>query len=431
MVTSAVAGNQHAAVAKWLLGCSGVVAGIVHVGGVTRLTKSGLSMTDWKPLGSLPPRSDSEWTIEFDRYRQYPEFQQRQSMTLDEFKYIYFWEWGHRMLGRFVGVCFAAPLTYFAVKNKIPKGYYPRYVCKIYSCFWIPNVMNVIFSFACHRLVFFCRMFTLLTMGGTQGLIGWWMVKSGLGEDRRGDRKEIRVSPYRLATHLTMAFSTYSLLLWTGLDLLHPSSRLKSIASSLSKDAIRKLRYVRSGSIGVTTLTAITAISGAFVAGNDAGNAYNTFPLMADQWIPWDVMIDESIQPLYRNIFENTATVQWDHRALAITTASSMLGLSTMALSKNFSPLLTPQARRGIIVMTTAGIGQVCLGISTLLLYVPINIAAAHQLGSLALLSSGLYVVHSLRYVSPRVIQSISKSSALKDVANILPRAGPMIAKSK
>lgn len=400
MVTSAVAGNQHAAVAKWLLGCSGVVAGIVHVGGVTRLTKSGLSMTDWKPLGSLPPRSDSEWTIEFDRYRQYPEFQQRQSMTLDEFKYIYFWEWGHRMLGRFVGVCFAAPLTYFAVKNKIPKGYYPR-------------------------------MFTLLTMGGTQGLIGWWMVKSGLGEDRRGDRKEIRVSPYRLATHLTMAFSTYSLLLWTGLDLLHPSSRLKSIASSLSKDAIRKLRYVRSGSIGVTTLTAITAISGAFVAGNDAGNAYNTFPLMADQWIPWDVMIDESIQPLYRNIFENTATVQWDHRALAITTASSMLGLSTMALSKNFSPLLTPQARRGIIVMTTAGIGQVCLGISTLLLYVPINIAAAHQLGSLALLSSGLYVVHSLRYVSPRVIQSISKSSALKDVANILPRAGPMIAKSK
>eukprot|EP00815_Leptocylindrus_aporus_P007667 CAMPEP_0116068484 /NCGR_PEP_ID=MMETSP0322-20121206/11686_1 /TAXON_ID=163516 /ORGANISM="Leptocylindrus danicus var. apora, Strain B651" /LENGTH=400 /DNA_ID=CAMNT_0003555599 /DNA_START=120 /DNA_END=1318 /DNA_ORIENTATION=- len=389
MITSAVAGNQHAAVAKWLLGCSGVVAGIVHVGGVTRLTKSGLSMTDWKPLGSLPPRSDSEWTVEFDRYKQYPEFQQRQSMTLDEFKYIYFWEWGHRMLGRFVGVCFAAPLTYFAVKNKIPKGYYPR-------------------------------MFTLLTMGGTQGLIGWWMVKSGLGEDRRGDRKEIRVSPYRLATHLTMAFSTYSLLLWTGLDLLHPSSRLKSIASSLSKDAIRKLRYIRSGSIGVTTLTAITAISGAFVAGNDAGNAYNTFPLMADQWIPWDDMIDESIQPLYRNIFENTATVQWDHRALAITTASSILGLSTMALSKNFSHLLTPQARRGIIVMTTAGIGQVCLGISTLLLYVPINIAAAHQLGSLALLSSGLYVVHSLRYVSPRVIQSISKSSAMKDVANIL-----------
>jgi len=400
MITSAVAGNQHAAVAKWLLGCSGVVAGIVHVGGVTRLTKSGLSMTDWKPLGSLPPRSDSEWTVEFDRYKQYPEFQQRQSMTLDEFKYIYFWEWGHRMLGRFVGVCFAAPLTYFAVKNKIPKGYYPR-------------------------------MFTLLTMGGTQGLIGWWMVKSGLGEDRRGDRKEIRVSPYRLATHLTMAFSTYSLLLWTGLDLLHPSSRLKSIASSLSKDAIRKLRYIRSGSIGVTTLTAITAISGAFVAGNDAGNAYNTFPLMADQWIPWDDMIDESIQPLYRNIFENTATVQWDHRALAITTASSILGLSTMALSKNFSHLLTPQARRGIIVMTTAGIGQVCLGISTLLLYVPINIAAAHQLGSLALLSSGLYVVHSLRYVSPRVIQSISKSSAMKDVANILPRAGPMMAKSK
>ena len=334
-------------------------------------------MTDWKPLGSLPPLTTQEWKDEFERYKSFPEFEQRQTMTVEEFKFIYFWEWGHRMLGRFVGVCFAAPFAYFAVKKKIPKGYYPRF-------------------------------FTLLAMGGTQGLVGWWMVKSGLGEDRRGDRKEIRVSPYRLAAHLSMAFSTYSLLLWTGLDLLHPSSRLKAVASSLSQDIVRRGKALRSGSIFITTLTALTAASGAFVAGNDAGNAYNTFPKMDDQWIPMNDMIDENLKPFYRNLFENTATVQWDHRVLALTTTISILGLSSVGIfHPTFRQALTPQVKKGFILMSSVSVGQLSLGIATLLNYVPMHLAAAHQLGSLALLSSGIYLVHSFRYVSPNVLRKL------------------------
>ena len=393
MITSVEGGNKHAAVAKWLLGCSGVVAGIVHVGGITRLTKSGLSMTDWKPLGSLPPMNAKEWDEEFERYQSYPEFEQRKCMTVEEFKFIYFWEWGHRMLGRFVGICFAAPFAYFAVKKRVPQGYYPR-------CF------------------------TLLTMGGTQGLVGWWMVKSGLGENRRGDKKEIRVSPYRLAAHLSMAFSTYSLLYWTGLDLLHPSSRLKSVASSLSRDAIRRAKTLRSGSIVVTSLTALTAFTGAFVAGNDAGNAYNTFPKMSDQWIPLDDMIDESLQPMYRNIFENTATVQWDHRTLALTTAASILGLTSVGgLHPAFRQALTPQVKKGLIIMGSTAVGQVSLGIVTLLNYVPVHLAAAHQLGSLVLLSSGLYLIHSFRYVSPTVLRALAPIASKGATVGLSPSA--------
>ena len=285
-LTNTTINNQYAPVAKWILGTSGLVAGMVHIGGVTRLTHSGLSMTDWKPLGSLPPLTTDEWEAEFNRYKTFPEYQQRKSMTLDEFQYIYYWEWGHRMLGRFVGVCFAAPWAYFTYKSKIPHGY--------------ANRMKVLFA-----------------MGGTQGLVGWWMVKSGLGEDRRGDRKEIRVSPYRLAAHLGMAFSTYSVLLWTGLGILqvpndtsvgkHAISNLLNLSKSLSKHAISYAKRVRGGAMAVTSLTAITVASGAFVAGNDAGNAYNTYPKMDDQWIPIDDMIDPELQPSYRNAFIQAA----------------------------------------------------------------------------------------------------------------------------
>lgn len=384
--------NPYSPVAKWIIGTSGLVVGMVHVGGVTRLTHSGLSMTDWKPLGSLPPMNKDEWETEFTRYKQFPEYQQRKSMTLDEFQYIYFWEYGHRMLGRFVGVCFAAPWAYFALRGKIPPGY--------------SNRMKILFA-----------------MGGTQGLVGWWMVKSGLGEDRRGDRKEIRVSPYRLAAHLGMAFSTYSLLLWTGLGILQfPNdcnsgknvvSKLMELSKSLSKSAIAYAVKIRGGAIIVSFFTAITIGSGAFVAGNDAGNAYNTFPKMNGQWIPKDDMIDADLKPSYRNCFENTAMVQWNHRVLGTSTAVSALSLAGLGL---FHPAarnsLTTQASRGLMFLGGLGVGQMSLGIATLLNYVPTGLAAAHQLGSLAVLSSGIYVVHSLRYVSPAVLKQISTNSS-------------------
>jgi len=377
--------NPYAPVAKWILGTSAAVVGMVHVGGVTRLTKSGLSMTDWKPLGSLPPTNDAEWSVAFDRYKTFPEWQQRQSMDIEEFKFIYYWEWGHRMLGRTVGVLFAVPWAYFALRGRIPPGYKGR--------------MAVLFS-----------------MGGAQGLVGWWMVKSGLGDDRLGDRKEIRVSPHRLAAHLGMAFATYSTLVWTGLGILQfpndvlkdGKSRIMELTRNLSSSTLRHARKLRGGAVGVAHLTFLTAMSGAFVAGNDAGNAYNTFPLMNEQWIPVDDMIDPDLEPVYRNAFENTAMVQWNHRLLGTATAVSAVGLAGFGLSHPASRgAITPQVRRGLQFLGGLAVGQVTLGVVTLLNYVPISLAAAHQLGSLAVLTSGIYVVHSLRYASPAVIRSL------------------------
>jgi cytochrome c oxidase assembly protein subunit 15 len=380
--------NPYAPVAKWILGTSGLVAGMVHIGGVTRLTKSGLSMTDWKPLGSLPPMNLTEWEKEFERYKQFPEWQQRKSMTVEEFQFIYYWEWGHRMLGRVVGLAFALPWGYFVFKRKIPSGF--------------NNRMKVLFA-----------------MGGTQGLVGWWMVKSGLGDNRKGDKREIRVSPYRLAAHLGMAFSTYSLLLWTGLGIMQvpndspaakqKMSQLQELAQSLSKRAMTYAKRVRGGAIAVTSLTAITVVSGAFVAGNDAGCAYNTFPKMDDQWIPLDEMVDPELEPKYRNAFENTAMVQWNHRVLGTSTAVSAITLAGFGL---FHPAargaLTRQTTKGLSILGGVAVGQMSLGIVTLLNYVPISLAAAHQMGSLVVLSSGIYVVHSLRYARSGVLKLVS-----------------------
>jgi cytochrome c oxidase assembly protein subunit 15 len=179
--------KEHTAIAYWLLGMSGLVATMVTIGGVTRLTRSGLSMTDWTLSGGLPPTTTALWEVEFDRYKQFPEWQQRQSMTLDEFKFIYAWEYGHRMMGRFLGIAFTIPLIVFSARGMVPRSLYPR--------------LGLLFG-----------------LGGTQGLIGWWMVRSGLKEQsiHPSQTREIRVSPYRLATHLSMAFTTYTVLLWTG-----------------------------------------------------------------------------------------------------------------------------------------------------------------------------------------------------------------------
>lgn len=302
------------------------------------------------------------------------------------------------MLGRMVGVCFALPWGYFALRGMIPKGY--------------SNRMRLLF-----------------TMGGTQGLVGWWMVKSGLGNDRIGDRKEIRVTPYRLVAHLSMAVTTYALLLWTSLGVFQlPNDSLKqgsskmsqvsAIAKSLSKATLLHARRIRSGSIAVTSLTALTIVSGGFVAGNDAGCAYNTFPKMNDEWIPSDDMIDPGLLPTYRNLFENTAMVQWNHRVLGTSTALAAFALAGSLLHPVARLSITPQVRRGLLVLGGAASGQMSLGILTLLNYVPIGLAAAHQLGSLVVLSAGVYVVHSIRYVNPAVLRSIGARAIMNNGGN-------------
>jgi len=377
-------------VATWLFGTSALVAGMVSVGGITRLTRSGLSMTDWKPLGGLPPMTLAEWQAEFERYKQFPEFQQRSSMTLEEFKFIYYWEWGHRMLGRFIGLAFALPLGYFVARGRLPSGLGPR--------------LGMLFA-----------------MGGTQGLVGWWMVKSGLEVDPKTHLKEIRVSPYRLATHLGMAFATYSLLFHTALDTYYKNNSGAAGTRAATKDAMAALvragpqalaaaKRLRWAMMGLGVATFVTAVSGGFVAGNDAGCAYNCFPKMTeDTWLPLEPLFEPSIQPWYRNFFENTPLVQLDHRVLAIGTAGLAIGTHAYAAMAKVATgegqvalwkLLTPTARRAITATAAVATGQVLLGISTLLLYVPIGLAAAHQAGSLLVLSSSLWGLRSMQFAA-------------------------------
>ena len=384
MVTN-VTENMYAPAGKWILGTAASVVGMIHVGGVTRLTQSGLSMTTWHPLGSLPPLNQQEWEAEFDRYKQFPEWQQRQNMTLSEFKFIFGWEYGHRMLGRTVGLIFVLPWMYFTARGRIPKGYQGRMV-------------------------------GLLAMGGTQGLVGWWMVKSGLGDDRRDDKYQIRVKAERLATHLTMAVATYGALLKTGFDILGLQHKnIPEEVSKLSKESLRQASRLRSGSLLLTGLTGVTIVSGALVAGNDAGRAYNTFPKMADEWIPSSIMDHE---PWYRNLTDNTATVQFNHRVLGMSTAALGVGLVAAGLSPNKAALISPQARKGLIAVGASVTGQVTLGITTLLHYVPITLAAAHQLGSIVVFTSGIYLAHSLRYARPAIIRASRNVVTKKSTVN-------------
>ncbi|KAM2852020.1 hypothetical protein PS2_028058 [Malus domestica] len=268
-----VNGGPHAQkmVGIWLFGSAAWVFSMVILGGITRLTRSGLSMTDWKFTGSLPPLSDEDWLLEFEKYKQSPEYKRvNRGMSIDDFKFIYWMEYAHRMWGRALGIMFALPFSYF-----LRKGYI--------------------------TLQLGARLSTLFALGAGQGLIGWWMVKSGL-EEPPSEYAQPRVSPYRLAAHLTSAFAIYCGLLWTGLSVIMPEPPAESLAW------VRGAAKVKQLALPVSLLVGATAVSGAFVAGNDAGHAYNTFPKMGDTWIPEDVF---EMKPLIRNFFENTSTVQF------------------------------------------------------------------------------------------------------------------------
>lgn len=342
-------------VGTWLLGCSAMVFGAVILGGVTRLTESGLSMVTWKLLGEQRPRSPAEWEEEFQRYQQFPEFKMKNpNMTLEEFKFIYFMEYSHRMWGRAIGAFFALPAVYFWTK-----GYFSK-------------AMKM-------RVLLFGALI------GAQGLMGWYMVKSGLEEERFQDVNDVpRVSQYRLASHLSFAFVLYTLFLHSSFAHLLPAERLSQITRGAV--AFRKLAHVTKG------MVFLTAISGAFVAGLDAGLVYNSFPKMAERWIPDDIL---ALSPKLVNFTENPTTVQFDHRILGITTLSLISGL--WILSKRRS--LPKRAYWAANAVAAMGWTQVALGITTLLTYVPVSIAAAHQSGSLILLSLAIWLSHELKFV--------------------------------
>uniref|UniRef100_A0A1A8HF29 COX15 homolog, cytochrome c oxidase assembly protein n=2 Tax=Nothobranchius korthausae TaxID=1143690 RepID=A0A1A8HF29_9TELE len=338
-------------VGRWLIGCSGLVVGAIVLGGVTRLTESGLSMVDWHLVKEMkPPQSEEEWQAEFSKYQQFPEFKiLNHGMTLSEFKFIFFMEWGHRMWGRLVGLAYILPTIYFW-----RKGYFNR------------SLKGKVLGLC--GFVFF------------QGLLGWYMVKSGL-EDKPESHDVPRVSQYRLTAHLGSALLLYVASLWTGLTLLLPAHKMVE-----TKQLMQFRRFAK----GTAGLVFLTALSGAFVAGLDAGLVYNSFPKMADRWIPDDLL---AFSPTIKNFFENPTTVQFDHRILGISSLAAITGLYLFSRRM----VLPRRAKVAIGLLAVMAYTQVALGISTLLFYVPTPMAATHQSGSVALLTFAIWVLAELR----------------------------------
>lgn len=336
------------AVARWLLICCGLVFLMVMLGGVTRLTGSGLSMVDWRPVtGILPPLTADEWQRTFEMYQQTPEFEKKNSyMDVSDFKGIFWLEYLHRVLGRLIGIAFFVPFLWFFAKGYIQNKDTPKYL-------------------------------TMFMLGGLQGLLGWYMVKSGLVDNPA-------VSQYRLTAHLMAAFLVYGFMLWVALSLWSPQQA-----------AGRHPWFGKA--LALSVLITITIISGGFVAGLKAGKIYNTFPMMGDYWVPPDYL---ALEPVWRNFFDNMATVQFDHRILAITT----FVLIVVFWARIRRVELPVRARRGANALLHTSVLQVVLGIATLLLVVPIPLAAAHQGIGMLLFTVALFLCHSLYYGGAPVI---------------------------
>jgi cytochrome c oxidase assembly protein subunit 15 len=320
---------------------------MVLLGGATRLNHSGLSMVEWKPLtGILPPLTQDEWEATFHKYQQFPEFKKMNSdMDLEGFKSIFWLEYIHRIWGRAIGLVFFLPFLFFLLKGWVDKSLVPKLII-------------------------------MFILGGLQGLLGWYMVMSGLVDHPD-------VSQYRLTAHLGLAFLVYAYIFWVALDLLWPrpcgpgSMRISNKEWWLA--------------MGLFILVFITVLSGGFVAGTDAGFTYNTFPLMGDRLVPEGLFI---LEPPIRNMFENVTTVQFNHRLLAFTIFAFVVVLWTMQLKIN----LLPRTRLAAHFLLAAVVLQLILGISTLLLIVPVSLGIAHQAGALILLTSSLWTLHEFSF---------------------------------
>lgn len=332
----------------WLATIAFLIVAMVLVGGATRLTDSGLSITEWQPIvGAVPPLSNSDWQEAFAAYQQIPEYQhQKRGMSLDEFKTIYWWEWAHRFLGRFIGVVFFVPFVVFWLLGFIPKALLPR-------------------------------LLGLFALGGVQGAVGWYMVKSGLVD-------RLDVSQYRLAVHLGIAVIILGYTLWLLFGLGHENKR----RAKLSKTGPTWV------AAGVLALIYLQILAGALVAGLDAGIGFNSWPLINGSFIPNGLGV---FTPWYLNPFENRLTVQFDHR---------MLGYAVVATTLAQAGWLT--AKRAPSALMASGFAVACfallqatLGVWTLLLAVPIPLGLAHQAGAMLLFGAALY--HFWLTLKPRI----------------------------
>ncbi|MDD9715655.1 COX15/CtaA family protein [Dinoroseobacter sp. PD6] len=324
--------GARGAVRVWLMMLFGLVVIMIAVGGLTRLTDSGLSITEWAPIaGAIPPLSAEDWAREFDLYRAIPEYQlQNKGMTLAEFQFIYWWEWGHRQLGRVIGLVWALGFFGFLVTRKIPPG-------------WTG------------------RLFVLGVLGGLQGAIGWWMVASGLTGTM------LDVASYRLATHLGLAFFILGLIAWYIMVLGRPERDL--------------LQARRSGEAGLVTganwlmgLAAVQILLGALVAGIDAGRTYTDWPLMAGGFLPLNMW---ELEPIWRNFFEDPGLVQFNHRMVGYLLL--LVGLYVWWRSRRSAHVTTKRAFDWVAVIL---FGQMVLGIVTVLNAAPWTWAIAHQFGA-------------------------------------------------
>jgi len=365
----AVAEETPRIVGYWMGGIAGMCFGAVVLGGVTRLTESGLSMVDWKLFGRPPPMDEAAWVVEFEKYKESPEFKYKNSdISMTEFKFIWWMEYGHRMWGRTIGGFFYIPAGIMWAK-----GYFNSAIKK--------------------------RVMVAGTLLACQGLLGWYMVKSGLDHKNfEGPNDVPRVSQYRLAAHLSSAVVLYSFMLWNSMSVLKPAKQL--VFENLTADKAQALKSFRRLAMGTKGLVFATLVSGAFVAGLDAGLTYNSFPLMAGKVIPDDIF---AYAPWLSNFTENPTTVQFDHRVLGTTT----LGVISYMFYKSRSLKLPVGAQRAALAVMCMGWMQVGLGITTLLLYVPVPIAALHQSGALVTLSTALWLSHELKLM--KVLKRLPK----------------------
>ena len=339
-MTSFLRSDRSRPVAVWLLAVALLVLGMVVVGGATRLTDSGLSITEWKPVtGSIPPLSAADWQAEFARYQQIPQYQQlNRGMSLGQFQSIYWWEWSHRFLGRLVGVAFLLPFAWFAVRREIPK-----------------------------RLSW--RLAGLFVLGGLQGAVGWWMVASGLSE-------RVSVAPERLMVHLGLAFALLGGLMWTALDAAFGQAR-QTLPSPWGRR-----------SLWLIGLIYLQILLGALVAGNDAGLVYNDFPLMNGQLIPDDY----AGANLWATLAHSQGAVQLHHRLVAYLLTLVALVMGAAVLRSNYLARDAKLLGAGVAVTVVAQAG---LGVATLMARAPIALAIAHQLAAALLL--GLAVAFAWR----------------------------------
>jgi len=320
----------------WLLGVAALIFLTLVVGGATRLTESGLSIVEWKPVtGILPPLSAPAWQAEFEKYQVIPQYRElNRGMSLDQFKVIYWWEWTHRLLARLIGVTFLLPLLFFLWRE------------------WIARGLQL-------------RLWLIFALGAFQGAVGWWMVSSGLAVG-------VSVSQYRLAFHLTLACAIYAATLWTAQQIV------RGVAGEVSV----RLRVI---AIVIAALVLVEIYLGALVAGLDAGLTYNTWPLIDGAFVP-DVARLLFVTPGWRNLFENTLTVQFDHRMMAY-------AIWLLAVLHAADAWRLQCAAAGALLLAAAVTLQAVLGITTLLYQAPLPLALAHQV--LAIVVFTIAIVHA------------------------------------